>query len=206
MQKFYLSKPQGTLTKAAKSGKLYGVIVRYLIKNKGGIALVKRSFEDVKHDYPPEDVNDELIYLFLDAGHVLRGQYEGRGSQRRILIVLLSLEPVTQRELTERLGIQPGSASEVIGKLEAGGLICRSPGSTDRRTMDISLTDAGREKALAALHQRQERHRQMFSALTETEKETLRILLEKLRDDWTERYRTPERDGCGHRSRKQGGM
>ena len=37
-------------------------------------------------------------------------------------MMLLETGPVTQKKLTALLGIQPGSASEVIGKLEAAGL------------------------------------------------------------------------------------
>ena len=135
---------------------------------------------------------------------MLRRQYEGRGSQRRILIMLLALEPVTQRELTERMGIQSGSASEVLGKLEAAGLICRVPGETDRRTMDITLTPSGRERAEEALRQRQERHRQMFSVLSDEEKQTLRELLQKIEMDWAVRYAVSEADsGCSRQTRKR---
>ena len=46
---------------------------------------------------------------------------EGRGGQNRVLTILKEEGEMTQRALTERLGIQPGSASEIIGKLEKGG-------------------------------------------------------------------------------------
>lgn len=57
----------------------------------------------------------------------MRFLYEGKGSQKRILIVLEDIGGcVTQRQLTERLGIRPGSVSEVIAKLESMGYICKS--------------------------------------------------------------------------------
>ena len=46
---------------------------------------------------------------------------------------MLENECMTQSELTEYLGVQPGSASEVIGKLESAGLIVRTPSEKDRR-------------------------------------------------------------------------
>lgn len=54
---------------------------------------------------------------------------------------------ITQRELTERIGVQPGSASEVIAKLESAELIVRTQNPVDRRTTDIRLTDKGRTLA-----------------------------------------------------------
>ena len=78
---------------------------------------------------------------------------EGKGSQKRILMILKENPGITQRELTRHLGIQPGSASEVLGKLESAGLIRRTPSEIDRRTTDITLTEAGaalgREAAMA---------------------------------------------------------
>lgn len=57
----------------------------------------------------------------------MRFLYEGKGSQKRILIVLEDIGGcVTQRQLTERLGIRPGSVSEVIAKLESMEHICKS--------------------------------------------------------------------------------
>ena len=67
-------------------------------------------------------IDDKLIMSLLDINHVMRALYEGRGSQRRILMVLDELGgQITQRELTLRLGIQPGSFSEVAAKLENAG-------------------------------------------------------------------------------------
>lgn len=118
----------------------------------------------------------------------MRSLYEGRGSQKRVLIVLNETGTVTQRELTQRLGIQPGSASEVIAKLESMGLVERTLSEADRRTANISLTDAGRHQAEEVLEQRQRRHEEMFSVLTAGEKEQLLSLLEKVNDDWKIRY------------------
>lgn len=96
----------------------------------------KRTAQRRAH-YEREDVNGRLVINLRDIGHTLRDLSEGRGSQKRILILLLETGPITQRELTERLGIQPGSASEVIAKLENAGLVTRTESEADRRTVDI---------------------------------------------------------------------
>lgn len=135
------------------------------------------------------NINDKLIMNLRDVSHTVRSLYEGRGSQKRILIILHEVGKITQRALTERLGIQPGSASEVIAKLESAELIARTPSESDRRTADIQLTDKGKELASQAVNQRRRRHEEMFSCLSEDEKTELLTLLEKINTDWEQRYR-----------------
>lgn len=138
--------------------------------------------------YDMLDVNNKLIWNFRDIGHTIRRIFEGKGSQKRVMIVLNETGTITQRELTERLGIQPGSASEVIGKLESAGLLKRTPSPSDRRTTDIQLTEAGKSAAIEARAQREARHIQMFSCLTEDEKDTLVQLLERVNSFWNQLY------------------
>lgn len=139
--------------------------------------------------YNSADTNDKLIINLKDLGHIMRFQYEGKASQKRILIILNETGKITQRELTERLGIQPGSASEIIAKLENSGFITRTQNEDDRRTTDICLTGEGRELAAQAAQQRRSRHEEMFSCLSDEEKEELLLLMEKLYSDWESRYR-----------------
>ena len=134
------------------------------------------------------NINDKLIIILRDLGHIMRSLYEGKASQKRILIILNELETITQRDLTERLGIKPGSASEILSKLENAELIIRTQNEVDRRTVDICLTDKGKELAIEALLQRQKRHKEMFSCLSEEEKQELLSLLEKVSIDWKTRY------------------
>lgn len=156
-------------------------------------------------DYQSADENDRIINL-RDLGHVMRGLSEGRGSQQRVLIVLSEISgAISQRDLTERLGIQPGSASEVIAKLEAAGAVRRSPGAADRRTMDVELTEVRRQMAAEA---RAQRHEEMFLCLSDGEKAQLLALLEKLSADWAERYGGEgehPRHGRGERCGRRGG-
>lgn len=135
------------------------------------------------------DKNNKLIWNFRDIGHTMRQIYEGRGSQKRILILLRETAGMTQKELTARLGVQPGSASEVLNKLEQAGLILRTPSEKDHRTLDIRLTSDGEVIAKEAAVQRMERHEQMFVVLSDEEKNTLITLLEKVNAHWDRIYR-----------------
>lgn len=141
------------------------------------------------------DVNNKIILNFWDISNTIRRISEGKGSQKRILMLLKENEDITQKELTERLGIQSGSASEVIGKLETAGLIVRTPNSGDLRTMNVSLTEAGKTEADDAYGKREERHRMMFACLSEEEKESLLGLLEKINFSWKQQYGKDDKQG-----------
>lgn len=145
--------------------------------------------EQRMQQYHTADINDKLIINLRDLGHIMRLQYEGKASQKRILIILNEIGSITQQQLTKRLGIQPGSASEVIKKLENAGLIMRTQNLIDRRTVDIQLTDRGKAVALEAKEQRKRRHKEMFSCLTEEEKQEMLILMEKVYANWDSLYR-----------------
>lgn len=140
------------------------------------------------------DTNNKLIWNFRDIAHTMHQISEGKSSQKRILILLNEngSTPLTQKELTERLGVQPGTVSEVLNKLEAAGLILRTPSATDRRTAALHLTEAGKIQASQAASDRNDRHLQMFASLSDSEKQTLLQLLEKLNEDWDQVYRKRE--------------
>ena len=142
------------------------------------------------------DINNRLTLSLWDVLHTMRAISEGKGSQKRILMMLLETGPVTQKALTALLGIQPGSASEVIGKLEAAGLIARTPSPEDRRTTDVMLTEAGDIAAREALAVREKRHETMFSCFTPEEKRSLLDMLEQLNTFWEGHYRVEESQPC----------
>ncbi|MDO4568197.1 MAG: MarR family transcriptional regulator [Clostridia bacterium] len=151
------------------------------------------------------DMNGKLILCLREIGHMMRAQSDGKASQKRILIMLREAGGITQRDLTERLGIQPGSASEIIAKLEGAELVTRTPNATDRRTADIRLTEAGERLAADALEQRQQRQDEMLSCLSEEEKQALLALLEKLHEAWSARLGERARRGHGGRRGRHDG-
>lgn len=150
--------------------------------------------KNLAEHYAAADIDEKLTVNIRGLGHTLRFMHEGKGCQRRILSILNEDGATTQRELTARLGIQPGSASEVISKLENAGLIVRGQNADDRRTVDISLTEEGRRQAAEIIGQKARRREEMFSCLDNDEKRELLSLLEKLHTDWKRRYNC----GCSH--------
>lgn len=146
----------------------------------------------MKKQYALLDENNRLIWNFRDIGHTMRHISEGKGSQQRILILLLETNGMTQKDLTCRLGVQPGSVSEVISKLEKSGLLVRTTSEEDHRTMNLLLTDKGKAAAQEAYAIRTQRHEKMFAILSQQEKNTLLHLLEKINEDWDEKFRKQE--------------
>lgn len=134
------------------------------------------------------DENEKLVHSLWNINHKMRQLHDGKASQSRILIVLREHKVMTQRELTKHLDIQPGSASEILAKMEQAGLIMRMPNQADQRTMDILLTEKGNTLASEAVEQRKKLYGKIFVSLTAKEQETLYALLEKLQADWDTRF------------------
>ena len=132
--------------------------------------------------------NEELIHALWDINHKMRRLHDGKASQSRILIILKEHGCMTQRDLTEHLDIRPGSASEIISKLERNGLVKRTTNESDRRTVDLTLTEKGGTMAEEALAGRIRLHKEMLSCLSDGEKDTLLNLLTTLQDYWCEHY------------------
>lgn len=144
-------------------------------------------------DTENKELNGRIVHQIWNVTHILRRISDGRAGQKRILIILLRNEDVTQSELTAHLGIQPGSASEILSKLETAGLIRRIENRADRRTVRIELTASGRREAEAAKAEKDDRKQELLSPLSTEEQKQLLQLLEKMNTAWTEHHEDPEK-------------
>ena len=117
----------------------------------------------------PQTLEGRLTECFRSLGHRMRFMSGGRAGQGRLLHLLERESPITQRRLMDQVGVRAGSLSEVLGKMEANGWIERAPSPEDRRSVEITLTPAGR----AAAQSRPEEEGGRFDCLTEEEKRTL---------------------------------
>lgn len=144
-------------------------------------------------DTENKELNGRIVHQIWNVTHILRRISDGRAGQKRILTILLRNEDVTQSELTAHLGIQPGSASEILSKLETAGLIRRIENRADRRTVRIELTASGRREAEAAKAEKDDRKQELLSPLSTEEQKQLLQLLEKMNTAWTEHYEDPEK-------------
>ncbi|WP_317165584.1 MarR family winged helix-turn-helix transcriptional regulator [Nibribacter ruber] len=97
---------------------------------------------------------------------ILRGQYP---------------KPATVNLLIERMLDKTSNASRIVDKLEAKQLVTRTQCPTDRRTVDILITEKGLQ-ILQELDQAQQGNQHGIQNLTQQEAELLSNLLDKIRD------------------------
>ncbi|MCD7806460.1 MAG: MarR family transcriptional regulator [Lachnospiraceae bacterium] len=139
--------------------------------------------------------NHELLVLLEKSGHFLYHRRNGRGGQRRILILLDrwenehgNEEGMSQQKLQKRLGIRSGSISEILGKMENSSLIRKARLSSDHRKICIFLTDEGREKLERMREECRRQETLLFQRLTAEEQTELGRIMEKLLTGWAEDF------------------
>jgi MarR family transcriptional regulator, organic hydroperoxide resistance regulator len=77
------------------------------------------------------------------AGALLHGLGLSAG-QELLLMLLWEKEPRSQAELTRELAIEPPTTSKMLSRLAKAGVIVRKRSELDRRTVLVTLTEAGR--------------------------------------------------------------
>ena len=131
----------------------------------------------MEQNYIVEKMNKLAALLRrLDAPRPMQRGFGGR-AQTRALAEIALRDGITQRELMERLDIQPSSMSELMGKLESNGFIERTVSQEDRRLVNIHILEAGRQELERALMCAD--RFDPFEGLNEAEKDTLAALLDK---------------------------
>ncbi len=131
-----------------------------------------------------EDI--ELMMRMRFCGHLLYHRYPMSMSQNRILLILHREGPLKQKDLLERMNIKPGSLSEIISKVEAGGYVVRRKCPGDKRSLELILTDRGIERAEVFEKERSDLAKELFSDLTREEKDELFRILGMLEAKWIE--------------------
>lgn len=142
----------------------------------------ERSLEKRHHGGPRgefEHVHDgSLISLFHQCMHLIHHSDGRRSSQNRLLSILAEEKELSQKEMQERMRIQPGSMSELVTKLESKGLLTRVRDTSDKRKISLKITPEGNQAVNAAFKEKE--RKDPFAALTEEEQESLRRLLTKI--------------------------
>jgi DNA-binding MarR family transcriptional regulator len=87
---------------------------------------------------------------------------------------------VTMSELSRMLLVSNGNATTVVDRLEADGLVLRTPSESDRRTIYVALTPAGLAtfETLAAGHEVEVAR--VFSGLSDTDVEAMTDILKRM--------------------------
>ncbi|HJQ06960.1 MAG TPA: MarR family transcriptional regulator [Nocardioides sp.] len=97
------------------------------------------------------DLGDQLCFSLYTAQRLVTAAYrpilDALGltySQYVAMLVLWEKSPVTMGELGERLGLDYGTVTPLVKRLEAAGLVAREKSPTDQRSVSVVLTAAGR--------------------------------------------------------------
>jgi len=90
-------------------------------------------------------------------------------------------KPATIKLLTERMLDKMSNASRLVDKLKEKGLVDRQECPTDRRRVDIVITEKGLDMVKRASSAVENTRAKQFESLTDSEAETLSHLLDKLR-------------------------
>ena len=124
------------------------------------------------------------------CGRFLYYQVGGKAGQQRILMRLNTHGKTTQKELQDVLEISSGALSEILQKMEDGGLILRTKSAEDKRQVDLSLTERGSATAISVEAHYHRTLDRMFECLSAEQKsqleETLGILtlhLDEIKSD-----------------------
>jgi len=88
--------------------------------------------------------------------------------------------PISQREVSERLGVHPSDMVKVVDQLESYGLVRRERADTDRRRYDLTLTAKG-ERVLERFDElAREVDKDFYRVLSDNEKKQLEKLMTKV--------------------------
>jgi DNA-binding MarR family transcriptional regulator len=97
-----------------------------------------------------------------------------------ILIMLRDLGPMSQRELGERLRVDPSNLVVFLNALEEEGLVARKRDPEDRRRHIVEATDAGRKRVPRCDEAVDALEDELFAELSAEDRERLHEMLARL--------------------------
>jgi DNA-binding MarR family transcriptional regulator len=102
------------------------------------------------------------------------------GQGRALSVLERAGQPMRMAELAAALRVVPRSATGVVAGLEEAGLVRRETDPANRRSVLVSLTEAGRGVLDELAEARRQTAEELFGALPADEQRTLLRLLENL--------------------------
>ena len=130
----------------------------------------------------------ELAGVARDVGRAFDAALARAGGSRPMWLVLLSLKArptANQRELAAAVGIQDATLTHHLNGMEADGLLTRRRDPANRRVHLVELTEAGDAAFRRLRTVAQHYDTRLRTGFSDTELDTLRGLLGRLRDNVT---------------------
>lgn len=85
------------------------------------------------------------VLVGVSAQSVARLEGEVSLPQLRVLVMVASRQGMNLGAVAAGLGVHPSNATRAVDRLVVAGLLSRHDDPTDRRNLQLDLTDAGRE-------------------------------------------------------------
>lgn len=133
----------------------------------------------VPEDLGLVDALAQLSFLVQNALAELAGEHDLSITQTRLLGILRDREP-TMNELGRHLGLDKSSITGLVDRAQRRGLVTRTPSTVDRRSFQVSITDAGREVVAQVGARFAERIKDCAAPLTEADRKRLSRLATRL--------------------------
>lgn len=141
------------------------------------------NYQENSSQQETNQLND-LTSKLMKCGQILMHKTGKKRGQENILDILSQQDSISQKQLQDMLGIEAGSMSEILSKLEQRQFIQRYKDANDKRKSIICLTTLGREKR----EHKRSNDEDMFDMLTPTEQKQFNDMLDKILKEWHVRH------------------
>jgi DNA-binding MarR family transcriptional regulator len=128
-----------------------------------------------------------LAYLFKHAERLMAelhfealAPFDIHARDLGVLLAIDSIEPASQQQIAERLGVDRTTMVALIDALEAKGFIARRPDIEDRRRNLVELTPAGQDILGKGIAASDAAEAELLASLNPEERQQLRDLLARI--------------------------
>ena len=132
-------------------------------------------------------IKSSAPYLLMKAARLQAALYRGRTAHSDvtpaatyILYELTRQEPLTPKDLSERLSLGPAAIGQTLTRMERNGLITRERSETNKRWVQVRLTQKGRSVVPALNEQAMALLSEMTQVLGDEEEQRFERDLQKL--------------------------
>lgn len=129
------------------------------------------------------DITHQIIYFTIKLRRIMQSYLDETGvyqAQHRLLMEISRNPNASQNDLATSMDVSAATVAVSLKKLEKGGYINREMDEADNRLNIITITEKGNKVVEQSKRIFDSADRQVFEGLTEEEKQTLFVLLQKL--------------------------
>ncbi len=135
-----------------------------------------------RNEFQKASIN--IIFTFNWLTEQTKGIFEQEGltgQQFNILRILRGAgQPLSTLQIRQRMLDKMSDTSRIVDRLIIKGLVKKSVSKTDKRLVDVSITDKGK-KVLAKLDKSEDQMDGIINSISESEAKTLNNILDKMR-------------------------